>query len=1054
MSAPAFVLGGPPTVRIGGTTYPVLLPSLRDPRLHLAAVITSLQVLGQVAFEFRLSIAQLLISLGTCAVLEVAIAFRARRVLLWPASALLTGNGVAFILRVPGTEHGDWWSLHGWWIFAGTAALALLSKHLIRFRGEHVFNPSNIGLVICFLALGSTRVDPLEFWWAPMSPFMALALIVIVAGGFAILLRLHLFVIAASFWLTFAGAIGVVALAGHEMTARWHLGPITGGHFWWVLVSSPEILVFLFFMITDPKTVPGGFRGRATFGACVGLLAALLIAPLTGEFWSKVAVLGSLAIVCAARPVLTVVRERRRNRSPGRRQGPAVRLARTGVGVAAVAGALVVVGLPARPSAAAAALADGGALGLPSVSVVRSNDVASGLDMRQARAIVRQLVLELRSVTSRRAATTGGEVPVYRPRTVELSLEKADFQDPPIAVARVRGDVELVRFLPGSQVIDTRSAPLPWDETLELVETEGGYRIADSREVTPVQLRGLLPVSASPAGEPPVPPAAVPVTEPPVSEPPLGGLPGLRLENVAAAIGLDFRQGVFRFGVSQDPAAMMGGGLCWLDYDADGWLDLFVTNSYAESDVPGFQERGGLPSSALFHNSGGRFENVTAGSGAGLQIRANGCVAADFDLDGRTDLFVTGAAFDALLWNEGNGRFREGSRAAGLDVAGWHAGAAVADVDGNGWPDLFVSGYTDIRAPIAGSVAGFPDDHRALPDALYLNLGPGTGRRPVFREVAAAAGIERGGLDHGLGATFVDVDDDTRPDLYVANDLDPNRLYVNVPWPGGAKADPQGLGFRFRERGRAEGVDDPHAGMGIAAADWTGDGLPDLFVTNNRRQRHAAFTSVTGAMGAGLYADARPAFAELLGTRLAGWGSSAADLDLDGRLDLVFATGLIPIRDAKGQAQPIQVLGGIVGSPSGFLVSSAAVNGVGPLNGRGLAAADFDNDGRVDLAVNTIGGRVVLLRNIATTDVSGHWLEVAFERFAPGAKATVVLRDGRTLVRTVQAGSSYLSSEDPRLHFGLGDADRVVELVVRFPDGRERRLKDVPADRLVEVAAP
>ena len=151
MSAPALVAQAP-TVRIRGTAYPVLLPKLRDPRLHLAGVIVTLQVLGQTAFDFDLSIAQILVALGTCAVLEVSIAFRRQRVIMWPASALLTGNGVAFVLRVPGTEHGDWWSLNGWWIFAGTAAVALLSKHLIVHRGRHVFNPSNFGLVLCFLA--------------------------------------------------------------------------------------------------------------------------------------------------------------------------------------------------------------------------------------------------------------------------------------------------------------------------------------------------------------------------------------------------------------------------------------------------------------------------------------------------------------------------------------------------------------------------------------------------------------------------------------------------------------------------------------------------------------------------------------------------------------------------------------------------------------------------------------------------------------------------------------------------------------------------------------
>src|SRR5881275_48281 len=155
MSAPALAAAGRPTLRIRGTSYPVLLPTVSDPRLHLAAVIVSLQVLGQAAFGFRLSIAQILVSLATCAALEVGIALWRQRVIMWPASALLTWNGVAFILRVPGTRHGDWWSTRGWWIFAGTAAVSLLSKYVIRVRGRHLFNPSNFGLVACFLVLGS-----------------------------------------------------------------------------------------------------------------------------------------------------------------------------------------------------------------------------------------------------------------------------------------------------------------------------------------------------------------------------------------------------------------------------------------------------------------------------------------------------------------------------------------------------------------------------------------------------------------------------------------------------------------------------------------------------------------------------------------------------------------------------------------------------------------------------------------------------------------------------------------------------------------------------------
>src|SRR5215470_12366374 len=226
MSAPA--IAGGPVLTIRGTNYPVLLPKFRDPRLHLAAVIITLQVLGQTAFGFSLSIAQILLAIGTCAVLEVGIAFFRQHIVMWPASAMLTGNGVAFVLRVPGTEHGDWWSTNGWYIFAGTAAVSLLSKYLIKFRGAHIFNPSNFGLVLCFLLLGPTHAEPLDFWWGPMSTWMALALAIIVGGGLAILIRLRLIVIAVAFWVTFAAALAVLMAFGHAFTARWHLGPVTG----------------------------------------------------------------------------------------------------------------------------------------------------------------------------------------------------------------------------------------------------------------------------------------------------------------------------------------------------------------------------------------------------------------------------------------------------------------------------------------------------------------------------------------------------------------------------------------------------------------------------------------------------------------------------------------------------------------------------------------------------------------------------------------------------------------------------------------------------------
>ena len=364
--------------------YPVVLPSIRDARLHLAAVIISLQVLGQVAFDFRLSIAQILISIGTCALLELVIVFRQQRMIMWPASALLTGNGVAFVLRVPGTEHGDWWSLNGWWIFAGTAAVALLSKYVLRLGGTHIFNPSNIGLVLCFLILGPGRAEPLDFWWGPMDAWMGLALGIIVLGGLVILGRLKLLTIAAGFWVAFAAATGALALSGHAMTARWHLGEISGAYFWWVLITSPEILVFLFFMITDPKTSPKATRARIAYAVSIGLLATLLIAAARTEYWSKVAVLGALAIVCLVRALY-------------RRFAPEIGLRRRWVVVGAVAAALIyagglyAAGIPARPHASPFRYRGP----LPPITILPSKEGLGPIGPKDARRVVRDALGDL-----------------------------------------------------------------------------------------------------------------------------------------------------------------------------------------------------------------------------------------------------------------------------------------------------------------------------------------------------------------------------------------------------------------------------------------------------------------------------------------------------------------------------------------------------------------------------------------------------------------------------------------------------------------------------------
>jgi Na+-translocating ferredoxin:NAD+ oxidoreductase RnfD subunit len=971
VSAQAAPAPGGLTLSLRGAKYPVVLPKLSDPRLHLAATITSLQVIGQVGFRFQLSIAQILISLATCALLEIAIAARRQHVLLWPASALLTGNGVAFVLRVPGTAHGDWWSVRGWWIFAATAAVALLSKHVLVWRGAHIFNPSNIGLVICFLALDRTRAAPLDFWWGPMSSWLVLALVVIVGGGFTILWRLHLLRVALGFWISFAAGIAVVAAAGHAMSARWHLGPVTGFHFWAVLVTSPEVLVFLFFMITDPKTAPRGARARLVYAVSLGLLGALLIAPTTTEFASKVALLGSLAVVCLAMPVLRMLPRR----VVHRRLAYALPLA-----LVLYTGALVLTTSSAPSQAAPSGIA---ARDLPPIQIAASPNVQSQLDLGTARVVATALVRSL-------PGAGAGQIRMW--------LEPGTDQGPPVAVARFGGT------------------------TYRLHQIAGG-RWALGSDTQPRQ------VETAPRG--------------PVAT-------GYRLKNVAPLVGLDFRQSSFRFGMSSDYKAMMGGGVCWIDYNGDGWLDLFAVNSYSSADAAQWEAHGGLPRTALYENVHGKFRNVSRATHADLPVQGDGCVAADLNGDGKPDLVVTTTSGVDLLWNTGHGTFTEGAHRAGMNASGWYTGAAVADLNGDGRPDVFIAGYSDLNDPVPGSLAGFPTNIAGVRDLLYLNGGNDASGHARFREVGVQAGLEAAQPRHGLGAQFVDYNFDGRPDLYVANDEDPNQLYANVPWPGGAKADPAGLGFRYEERAAAEGVADPFAGMGVAADNGV---ALNLFVTNSRHEPSAAFRilepgSVPAFAAAGASVD--PA----LGSAFAGWGASFVDLKNSGTPALVLTAGAIPVTSLADDAEPVRVLGPVgsrtiqqrYGDARGVLGSSGL-----RLNGRGLAAADAGNDGRMDVAINTIGGKLVLL---SPQGPSGHWLDVKLARFSPGAVVTAELPGGRVLTHEVRAGSSYLSSEDPRVHFGLGAATRVSSVVVRYAWGGESRLSNVKADRIVEIASP
>jgi hypothetical protein len=442
---------------------------------------------------------------------------------------------------------------------------------------------------------------------------------------------------------------------------------------------------------------------------------------------------------------------------------------------------------------------------------------------------------------------------------------------------------------------------------------------------------------------------------------------------------------------------------------------------------------------------------VSAESQSDLALRGNGCVAADFDLDGLTDLYVTADGPNALLWNNGDGTFSEGAEAAGVAAEEWNTAASVADVNGDGWPDLFVAAYLDLEKKIANPSGAFPQDFVGLFDRLYLSDGAGDGGGPeeqgevTFRDVALESGLERN--ERGLGAVFVDVDLDGDRDLYIANDGQPNRLQV-------LEQSADEPGFRFRDVTREAGVGDSGSGMGIAAGDYDGNGLPDLFVTNWEAEINALYLNQTTSEPDFLYSTYRIGLGGL-GSGLTGWGTTWADFDQDTDVDLLVVHGRVPVTDLETDADLVRFYGNRLaeGFPSQFRnwTESVGLEAVGALNSRGSAVADYDNDGDLDVAINTIGGAAVLLQNDGE---GGNWLQVVFDGFYPGTLVTLTLPDGRQLVRESLAGSSYLASEDPRLHFGLGETDVVPQLDVRWPDGRTLRLEDVDANQWIVVTAP
>ena len=489
----------------------------------------------------------------------------------------------------------------------------------------------------------------------------------------------------------------------------------------------------------------------------------------------------------------------------------------------------------------------------------------------------------------------------------------------------------------------------------------------------------------------------------------------------------------------------MGSGACFLDYDDDGDPDLYLVQGAA---LAGFQGATDL-TNVLYRNEGlngdgmVRFRDVTTRAGVGDPGWGMGCAAADIDGDTDIDLLVTNFGPDRLYRNEGDGTFTDITQAAGVGDSRWSASAAFADADADGDLDLYVTHYVDhtIEADRpCGTLLGQrsycpPGAYSPVPDSFYRNRGDGT-----FAEEPAA--VPAGSPGNGLGVVWSDLNQDQRPDIYVANDSSPNFLFVNQ-------------GGTFREEGLIAGVavnDDGRweAGMGVEAADLNGDGLVDLFVTHLAMETNTFYRN----LGNGQFADASlPSGLGPLSYRLVGFGTAALDFDLDGDLDLLVVNGHVEDTpedsfDNITYAQQPQLLENTgngrfrdTGSAHGAIFSERLV-------GRGLALADVDRDGDLDAVMTTSRGRARLL---LASGAAGSWIELDLRQKGPNPLAVgarVTLRSGsRMQVREVRTSSSYLSQNDRILHAGLAGA-REALVDVQWPGGPREMFGPLRAGRL------
>ena len=503
----------------------------------------------------------------------------------------------------------------------------------------------------------------------------------------------------------------------------------------------------------------------------------------------------------------------------------------------------------------------------------------------------------------------------------------------------------------------------------------------------------------------------------------------------------------------------IGSGVALLDYDNDGWLDIYLLNG---STVAALKGKEAPPRAMLFHNNhDGTFTDVTDKAGVANERWGFGVAVGDYDNDGWPDIYVANYGKNRLYHNNHDGTFTDVAEKAGVALGGWSAGPTWGDYDHDGLLDLFVPGYVkyDIdNPPIAGqgripanfcqfrgiAVMCGPRGLPGEPDHLFHNNGDGT-----FTDVSVKAGVSDPSKYYGLASAFVDVDDDGWVDLAVANDSTPNYLYRNKH-DGTFEDISYASGFALSDDGREQ------ASMGIAIGDYQHTGRIDLFTTTfsddyktlYRNDGHGSFTDVT--YQAGLAGPTTPFLS---------WGTGFLDYDNDGWLDLFIANGHVyPEVDKQDWgttwAERPQLFRNIDGKKFEEVPPATGSGLADVITARGAAFGDLFNDGKIDVVINNIDSHPTLLRNVFKTD--NHWIEVKLiggpksPRDAIGAK--VFLTAGGVRQRgDVFSGGSYGSSSDQRIHFGLGKATSVDSLEIHWPSGAIEKIESPGIDRIITV---